>query len=383
VSVTQYRAALSRPGVTRVMATAMVARAPNGMSSLSMILLVSRHQGYGRAGLAVGLSVALTCVSNPTLARLAITLGVRRVLIVSSIAYAACMVALAVVPTSSYGLQLLCCAGAGLTVPPVVAVVRGLWPRLFAPEEAQALYGLEATAQETIFIVGPALVALLAAVWGPASAVVATGLIGLTGTVALATSPLLDEFGARRVRERHRLLRGSRLPMYVVIAFTLTVAFNMCDIAIVAFVSGRRANAAAGIVLAFWSGGSMLGGLLFGARGRVADEASVARGCLAIAAGVAAAAAAPGRAGMAAILFVGGMVVAPALGRLYARVAGIVPEAAATEAFAWIGVGLLAGSSLGAALGGVTVDALGARPTFLLAAVVPPSCRLRWPRCCC
>jgi predicted MFS family arabinose efflux permease len=371
VSLTQYRAALSRPGVARVMATALVARAPNGMSSLSMILLVSRHHGYGRAGFAIGLSVALTCVSNPALARLAITLGARRVLIVSSIAYAACMVALASVPTSSYALQLLWCAGAGLTVPPVVAVVRGLWPRLFAPEEAQALYGLEATAQETIFIVGPALVALLAAVWGPSSAVVATGVIGLTGTVALATSPLLDQFGARRERERHRLLRGSRLPMYVVIAFTLTVAFNMCDIAIVAFVSGRRANAAAGIVLAFWSGGSMLGGLLFGARGRVADEASVARGCLAIAAGVAAAAAAPGRVGMAAILFLGGMVIAPALGRLYARVAGIVPEAAATEAFAWIGVGLLAGSSLGAALGGISVDALGSRPTFLLAAVVP------------
>jgi predicted MFS family arabinose efflux permease len=52
-------------------------------------------------------------------------------------------------------------------------------------------------------------------------------------------------------------------------------------------------------------------------------------------------------------------------------VAGIVPEAAATEAFAWIGVGLLAGSSLGAALGGISVDALGSRPTFLLAAVVP------------
>jgi predicted MFS family arabinose efflux permease len=371
VSLVRYRAALARPGVARVIVTSLIARAPNGMSSLAMILLVSRQHGYGRAGVAVGVTVGITCVSNPLLARLAITLGARPVLIASSVAYATCMGALAAVPESSYAAQLACCAGAGLSMPPVVAVVRGLWPRLFTPDEAQALYGLEATAQEAIFILGPALVAVIAAVAGAHAAVAATGAIGLAGTIALSSSPLLHQHGARRVRERHQLLRGSRLPMYVVIAFTLTVAFNMCDIAIVAFISGRRANAAAGVVLALWSGGSMLGGLLFGARGGAADEASVARACLAVAAGVGAAALAPGRIGLAVIMFVGGMFIAPALGRLYSRVAGIVPEDSATEAFAWIGVGLLAGSAVGAAAGGITVDALGARMTFLLAAAVP------------
>ena len=341
------------------------------MSSLSMILLISRDHGYGRAGLAVGVTVALTCVSNPLLARLAITRGARRVLVPSAVVYAALLTALAVVPGSSYGLQLACCAGSGLAVPPVVATVRGLWPRIFTGEEAQALYGLEATAQELIFIVGPALVALLAAVAGAATAVVATGAIGLAGVLLLSTSPLLSEHGGRRDRERHRLLRDSRLVLYVAIAFTLTVAFNMCDISIVAFVSGKHASAASGVVLALWSTGSMVGGLLFGAGNRLADEVSVAQGCRAVAAGVAAAAAAPGRIGLAVIMFVGGTVIAPSLGRLYARVGAIVPEAAATEAFAWIGVGLLAGSSVGAALGGVTVDALGSRVSFLLAAALP------------
>ena len=65
------------------------------------------------------------------------------------------------------------------------------------------------------------------------------------------------------------------------------------------------------------------------------------------------------------------MTIAPALGRLYTRVAGVVPEDATIEAFAWIGVGFLAGASLGSALGGLTIDALGARTTFLLASVTP------------
>ena len=371
MSLTRYRGALETPGVKRVVLTSLVARAPNGMASLAMILLISRHHGYALAGTAVGVHVGLTCVSAPVLSRLAISHGVRRVLAASAIVFAGFLVMLAVVPATSYAGQVVACAGAGLSVPPVVAVVRGLWPRLSAPEDVQTLYGLEATAQEAIFILGPALVALLAGVAGAGAALVVTGMIGLVGTFALVASPVFTEYGAARVRERHRLMRASRLPLYVAIAFTLTVMFNMCDIGVVAFVSGHRANAAAGIVLACWSAGSMLGGLLFAGRGGLATEGSVARGCLAIAAGIAAAAAAPGRVGLAVILFVGGMVIAPGLARLYAGVAAVVPEGSTTEAFAWIGVGFMAGSSLGSSLGGITVDSLSARATFLLAAVVP------------
>jgi predicted MFS family arabinose efflux permease len=115
----------------------------------------------------------------------------------------------------------------------------------------------------------------------------------------------------------------------------------------------------------------MLGGLLFAARDAVVDDGALAAGCLAVAATIAAAAAAPGRVGLAVILFTGGMTIAPALSRLYTRVAGVVPDGSSIEAFAWIGVGFLAGSSTGSAVAGLTIDTIGARPTFLLAAVVP------------
>jgi MFS family permease len=190
------------------------------------------------------------------------------------------------------------------------------------------------------------------------------------GTLTLAASPVFRERPATGDRSRYRLFRGTRLALYVGIGFVLTVAFNMCDIAVVAFVSGRHATPAAGIVLAVWSLGSLVGGLLLGGRG-AGSERSLGRGCLAIGIGVAAAAASPGRVGLALVLFAGGALIAPGLARLYATVATTVPERAATEAFSWVGVGLLAGSSVGAAVGGVTVDALGARPAFLLASVLP------------
>src|SRR3954447_441586 len=258
MAFSRYRVALRTPGVARVLATSLVARLPNGMSSLALVLVGSQDQGYGRAGVAVGLSVVMTCISNPVMARLAVSLGPRAVLIVASVAYAGFLSALAAVP-SSYAAQLACCAGAGLTVPPVIAVVRGLWPRLSPPEEVQALYGLEATMQELTYIVGPTLVAVLAATAGASTAVVAAGLLGLGGRLSLTPSPARGGDRRPRQRERHRLFRTSRLPLYVGVAFTLTVAFNMTELAVVAFVSGRHASAAAGIVLAAWSARSMLG----------------------------------------------------------------------------------------------------------------------------
>jgi predicted MFS family arabinose efflux permease len=175
----------------------------------------------------------------------------------------------------------------------------------------------------------------------------------------------------RAAKVRRRLLRGTRLPAYVAVGVAITIAFNMTDIAVVAFVSGRHASAGAGVVLAVWSLGSLVGGLWFGAGAARVDDAAVVRATALIAGGVAVAALAPGNIGLGMIMFAGGAAIAPGLARLYTRVGAVAPEGAATEAFGWMAVGLLAGSSIGAALGGITVDALGARACFLIAAAAP------------
>jgi predicted MFS family arabinose efflux permease len=236
---------------------------------------------------------------------------------------------------------------------------------------AQVVYGLEATAQELVFISGPALVALVAGLAGSPAAVILTAGFAFVGTLAFVSSPALRPTPRPSERVRHQLMSRTRLPLYVAVAVALTIALNMTDVGVVAFVSGRHASAGAGVVLALWSVGSMVGGLLFGVRPGRSDDAAVARSTLAIALSIAVAAASPGPVGLAVVLFAGGSTVAPGLARLYARVGAVAPEGASTEAFGWVAVGLLAGSSIGAALGGVVVDALGARIDFLLAAVAP------------
>lgn len=347
----------------------MLARLPQGMSNLAIVLLLSPRLGYGRAGFATGVTIATAGLSNVALARAADRYGARLVLVGSATGYAAAMIGLAVDRDGGYAGLLAICAAAGLATPPVTAVARGIWPSLLDPEATRVVYGLEASAQEVVFIGGPALVALLAAVAGRSSAVVVTGLAGLVGAIAYVSAPPLGGRRPHRQATRTPVLFATGMLRYVGVGVFITAGLSMIDLATVGFAGGRSASTASGVLLAVWSAGSMVGGLAFGARTTDDTDHGLAIALAIMAAGIAVAAAAPNRIGLGALLFLGGAAIAPAFARLYARVSATTPSTATTEAFGWLAVGFLVGSALGAALGGVLVDATGPRATFVLAAV--------------
>lgn len=363
----RYREVLREPHVTRLLLTAMMARLPQGMSGLAMVLLLSPRHGYGRAGLAVGVSVATAGLSNVVLARRVDRIGARQTLVPAAIGYAAAMIALAVLEHRSYVAEVAVCAVIGLVTPPISSTSRGMWPRLLGADRAQVIYGLEATAQELIFIAGPASVALVAGLSSPRVAVIASGTIGLIGVLLYVTAPPFGKLVNGGVAHRQKVLFGTGVLWYALVGVCLTTGFNMTEIATVDFVSGRKASATAGAVLAIWSAGSLLGGVRFGAASSRVTDRTLARMVTLAAGGIALAALAPDTVGLAILLFVGASVVAPALARLYTRLGAIAPDGAMTETFGWLAVGFLIGSSGGSALGGLSVDAIGPRWTFLMA----------------
>jgi MFS family permease len=364
----RYQQVLRRPHVKRLLLTAILARLPQGMSGLAVLLLLTPSVGYARAGLATGISVAGAGLSNVLLARAVDRVGARPVLLPAAVLYAAAMLGLAAAAHGRYAVQVGICAAIGLVTPPISSVSRGLWPRLLGDEESQVVYGLEATAQELIFIAGPATVALIAGLASARTAVVTSGVIGLVGALAYISAPPFADVVRRDARGRRtRVLFGTGVLRYAVVGVCLTLGFNMTDIATVDFVGGRRASAAAGVVLAVWSLGSLLGGLRFGAASQPVTDRTLARVVVLVGCGLAAAAVSPDSVGLAAILCLSGGAVAPALARLYTRMGAVASEGATTEAFGWLAVGFLVGSSLGSTLGGVSVDVIGPRWTFVLA----------------
>jgi predicted MFS family arabinose efflux permease len=281
-------------------------------------------------------------------------------------------VALAATHGRPYLLAIGICAVVGLANPPISAVARGLWPRILDPDSAQAIYGLEATAQELVYVAGPALVALVAGVAGAAVAVVTTGLAGLAGTLAYVSSPAFADVERVRRPARQRVLRGTGLARYVLVGGCLTTAFGMVDVGVVAFVGGRHAaaGAGAGVVLAVWSAGSLLGGLRFGTSSAAVTDRRLAGWSAALAGSLALAAVSPDPVVLAVLLLLSGGAIAPSLARLYTRVGSVSPEGATTEAFGWLAVGFTAGYAAGSALGGVSVDTVGAHVVFVGAGAV-------------
>src|SRR5439155_7323812 len=103
----RYRAVMRMPHVARLLSTSLVARLPNGMSGLAILLLVTRHHGYGRAGVVAGCYVAAAGLSNLLLSRAADRWGPRRILLPPASGYASAMLALGLVPGDIYLLELL------------------------------------------------------------------------------------------------------------------------------------------------------------------------------------------------------------------------------------------------------------------------------------
>jgi MFS family permease len=371
VSFRRYLVLLRTPPVGYLMATSMLARLPIGMTSLAIALMVTRSGSYRRAGAIIACNVVGAALAGPLMGRAVDRLGRARVLRPAALVEAGLMVLLALLPVRLPVLMGVCAAAAGLSWPPVVAATRSLWGEVVPADSQRMVFALEATLQEVGFLLGPVLVAALTALASPRAAVAATGLVTLAGVLAFTAHP------ATRVRPDRERETGRRRLGRPPVAFPLLVsaalvvgAFTACELATVAFARGRHAAAAAGLVLAVWSTGSLLAGLLYG--GRAGQSRRPARRfavlLAAIGAGLALPALASGMLTLALLLFVAGLAIAPSFAALYALVAGSAPAGAQTEAFGWLASCFQIGAALGAAAGGAVLQAYGPRPGYLLAA---------------
>ncbi|MGH9101382.1 MAG: MFS transporter [Acidimicrobiales bacterium] len=366
-----YRFLLRAPSVRWLLITSLVARLPSGMVGLAVILQVTRHGGsFSRAGAVVATYVVGAAVAGPILGRLADRLGRRPVLAASATLKAFGLLLLSVVPVGDVSGLLLVAAGCGTCTPPVGAAVRSLWPEVVPEGVGDAIYGADATLQELVFIAGPAIVALIGSLASSAAALQASGLAGLVGTVGLVAHPALAgraRPGARET-ERARLRPGSIGPL-VLVTFLLMTGMGAVEVGVVGFAAASHASGQSGPLLALWSLGSMAGGLLVGARASSGGSRALGWAIAGIGAGFALLAGAPGVSSFYVLLVLSGSAIAPGLACLLGVVGSVAPEGAGTEAFSWIASGTQSGAALGAALGGLVVQGLGARLAFLVAAL--------------
>lgn len=363
---TRYAAVLRGHGTAVPLVASVVGRLSLGMTGLALLLLVRETTGsYASAGLVAAAYALAFGVFGPSRARAADRTGPVRALLLTAAVHPvmlALLVLLAARDAPTWALALPAVLG-GATVPPHGPVMRALWGALLDGPARVTAYSLESVVVELSFVFGPLLTALLTATVGPGAAVLAAAALALTGAVWMSATP------AVRAVVPHATPPGGRfgpLSSPAVRALLLTVAgigagFGAIEVALPAYVESEGARpAAAGILLAVWSVGSIVGGLVYGGLHlRAPHRRQLPVLVAALAVGAALPLLATGAVVMGLALFAYGLTIAPFSACNSVLLGEAAPAGTTTEAFAWSSSMIFGGAAFGSALAGVLVERSG------------------------
>ena len=418
-----YLEILRLPGALAFSAAGFLARMPMSMFGLGTVLLIAAVTGrYGLAGLVAAAGSVSYALAAPQFARLTDRFGQRRVLRPQVAAFGVATAAFMTLAEIHAPLAAVIVLGAlaGATMPSVGPMVRARWSVLLAGTgRLHTAFSLESVADEIIFVVGPALVALLATAVYPAAGVGAAVVLCVTGTLLFAaqrrTQPQPRGLPRRHPRASRparaprpaRAWRAARAPWparashgpaplrggedrspagpparrarpwddvpglvtLVPVYLFLGAMFATIDLSTVGFAAGHGHAAVAGLVLGAYALGSAVGGLWYGTRhwrAPLERRFVITLGCTV--AGVAAFWLQPGLASLFAVIIVAGMSISPTLIAGYGLIERQAPPERRTEGMTWLSSAISVGVATGSPVAGHLIDAYGARWGYLLAA---------------
>lgn len=363
-----------------IVVTGLLGRLPLAMTQLGLVLLL-RGQGwsYAQAGVVVAAYTVALAVAAPVLGRLVDRAGQRRVLVPVAIAFPLALGALTALAVADAPLWALVLSGvlAGVTLPPLEPCIRALLPMLApTPELRATAYAVEATLRELIFIGGPVLIAVTAAIASPAAAMVLTAAIALVGTLAFAAQRSVGRWRPVTAPGGEAGPRPSRLGALVapgvrtiaLASLAMGVAFGALQVAMPAFGEVHGSRTAGALANATFAAGSLLGGVLAAALPPARRPGPRYVVALALfAAGLVPLLAAWSIASFLVGTLLAGLAIAPTFAAAYGLIDDLAPAATVTEAFAWMGTAITGGYGIGTALGGTAISGSGVTLALALA----------------
>jgi MFS family permease len=359
--VSSYAELLRTPGVARIMSAQLVARFPSGMLSLGLLLHIEGTTGsFTAAGLVLAALSVGQAISGPLTSRLMGVFGMRRVLIITVIACTLALVELALVE-QPVGVSMAVALLAGLAYPPIQPAVRTIYPKMVNSRQLTPLFSLDASAQELIWVGGPVIVTFVATQIGTIEGILLSVALLVGGGIWFIASPELGRVRIPRSKRRFgKVLARPTVLLATVVGFLLIGSCAAIETGVVAVFGDHGPEA--GIVLAIWSIGSLIGGLLFGHT--PIGPWALARRTLLVTFGLALSVFMLDFWWLALTLVISGLGLAPALAVIFAITSASVKFSDTAEAYGWVGTGQLIGAALGSAAAGFLIDTVGPGGAF-------------------
>jgi len=369
-SFAPYRRVLTLPGAWVFSVSGLVARMPIAMVSVGIVLLVSTRTGsYGLAGAVAASFMIANASTGILLGRLIDRLGQSRVLPAAAALFALGLVGMmaAVEAGGSTPWPQVLAAVAGAGSPPIGSSIRARWSHLVTDKgDLHTAFAFESVVDEVIFIIGPALVTMLAATVHPLAGLVFAVVATVAGTTALATQKQTEPPATLAQRGEERApMPWPILVSLITCAVALGALLGGAEVATVALSGELGSRPLSGLMLAIWALASLVSGIIIGARHpKSGNRARFQWGLLALGLSMLPLLVVDGFVLFAVFLFASGFAISPTLISACALLEQAMPRGRVTEGFTMFTTGLGAGLALGAALVGTVVDRWGASAGF-------------------
>jgi MFS family permease len=379
-ALTPYVDVLRTPYALRMVLFGFIGRLPLSMVGLGSVLLVQDYTGsYGLGGGVAATGAVTTALLGPVIGRLADCLGQRRVLFpVLAVHIVGGLVFLFSVRSQPgprpwpLWVMFVAAGVAGAALPPISSMIRTRWSYLLkeSPRLPTAL-AFESVIDELVFIIGPVLVTFLSTTGHSTSGIVTAFVLAVVGSLLFAAQ-FHTEPPPTGVHPRHGPLaiRTPGLRVLCLVGLALGAILGVLEVSLVAFADQADRKALAGALIAALAVGSMLAGVLWGVvpwRSELRRRLGYTLAALAV--GTIPLVLTGNLWLMMVFVFLAGTAVSPSLISAFTLTERLVPSAAVTEGFTWLGTAVGLGVALGAGLSGKLVDLAGANTAFSVATV--------------
>ena len=372
----RYTTLLALPGARGPVILSAIGSMPIGMFGLAVLLLAEEATGSfavaGRVVGAFGIGNALGAVAQ---GRLMDRLGQPRVLRPAAAAHLLACTALvaAALDGASTWVLYACAAAGGLALPQLPAAMRSLWSTLARDDEQrETAYAMVAIVFEVSVITAPALAAVIVALASPAAAVLTGAVLCAIGAIGFSvTGPSRAWRGQPHDVGWLGPLAAPGMRTVFLVLGAFGTAVGVVQVLLPAFADERGSAETGGLYLAMLSLGSLLGGLVYGARSWPGEPARRLPFLMLALGAVLALLAVAETPGVLAVILVGaGLVLAPTTVVGSTLLDTAAPPGTVTEAFAVMVMGIVAGTAVGNALGGAVVESWSYEAGALIAGAV-------------